>query len=820
MRAKYLLLGWWYEALKPVVKPLSVNQERNENTLVKKSTRRSWALTAAFALFASVFAAAPAQAAGEVTLAATKGDVYAVSTTDTFKFDAALGVGVDNSYAVQLKYSIANASAATLSYTVSGATGNAYATSSATSIIAGADANSVNASTLEIELLGGTTVSATTSITITAFVDADNDGALDTGEWQTARTLTYIPHSGLTATVVMDALTEGEAAQDYKATATFTNVNVDQMDGTPTIGFYVNNAISGSAVAIAKATGVATLSGTVSAAATFSAKVNYESVEIAESATVASGDRTIDAASVSAVKGANVMQTGAGTADARINSAFTIQMLTSTSSSDLVGVATSGTYKVETDETLASGVTLTVGGTAHSTTSTLPTQSAFTTGADGKATLTIGTAGFTVSKTITVTITVQNTTSQLVITQKAATYTVTNTDGDYAYAVPGGSVTLNYKVADQWGEAPTGVTQRVKLVSSGTDFVVADTYANISGGVGSAVVTGKPSTISGNLSVQGHLESQDTNGYWAVDSSATTDSAVTVKFNSAALAFGTKPASDSASVSGATATISGSVNHPGGSVAISGAGLTFTNAQGTTASDAMTIRTAANGLFTVSAHSKVAGEYPVTVTAGTYSEAIVITIDDIDAAAATVMSITQVGGGSYVTPGSTLRVKVTMTDANGNPAKSSGASLSMTVTGPGFVGTLPTATDKNGEATLNVLVGANDTGTIKVEGSFAGTKTVTSSAEFTIGTAPVADADKKITVGTFKGYIAIYTKGYDGSKLSAKVAGKWLVVPSLDESWKGNDYSRTVRFTGAGYEINVHLYIDGEFVRTDVVTTK
>jgi hypothetical protein len=616
----------------------------------------------------------------------------------------------------------------------------------------------------------------------------------------------------------MDALTEGEAAQDYKATATFTNVNVDQMDGTPTIGFYVNNVISGSAVAIAKATGVATLSGTVSATATFSAKVNYENVEIAESATVASGDRTIDGASVSAVDGANVKTSGAGTADARVNSTFTIQMLTSTSSSDLVGVATSGTYKVETNETLKSGVTLTVGGTAHSTTSTLPTQSAFTTGADGKATLTIGTAGFTVSKTITVTITVQNTTSQLVITQKAAAYTVTNTDGDYAYAAPGGSVTLNYKVADQWGEAPSGVTQRVKLVSSGTSFVVADTYANISGGVGSAVVKGSPSTISGNLSVQGHLEARDANGYWAV-AAATTDSAVTVKFNSASLAFSSKPASSSVSIS-AVASVSGTLNHPGGSVTVAGEGLVFTNAAGATASDVMTVRTAAGGTFAIGAHSKVAGKYPVTVTAGTYSQAIVVTVDDIAASAATVMTITQVSGGSYVTPGSTLRVKVTMTDANGNLAKNSGDVLTMTVTGPGFVGTLPTKTDKNGEATLNVLVGANDTGTIKVEGSFAGTKTVTSSAEFTIGTAPDADADKKITVGTFKGYIAIYTKGYDGSKLSAKVAGKWLVVPSLDESWKGNDYSRTIRFTGAGYVINVNLYIDGEFVRTDVVTTK
>ena len=117
------------------------------------------------------------------------------------------------------------------------------------------------------------------------------------------------------------------------------------------------------------------------------------------------------------------------------------------------------------------------------------------------------------------------------------------------------------------------------------------------------------------------------------------------------------------------------------------------------------------------------------------------------------------------------------------------------------------------------------TGLITVTGLSAGdSSTVTVSTTrsgYSAGSAKAESAvDKKLTVGSFKGFIAIYTKGYEGSKLSAKVAGKWLVVDSLDESWRGNDYSRTVRFTGAGYEIFVHLYIDGEYVRTDELTTK
>ena len=80
--------------------------------------------------------------------------------------------------------------------------------------------------------------------------------------------------------------------------------------------------------------------------------------------------------------------------------------------------------------------------------------------------------------------------------------------------------------------------------------------------------------------------------------------------------------------------------------------------------------------------------------------------------------------------------------------------------------------------------------------------------------------DRKLSVGSFKGFIAIYTKGYDGQRLSAKVAGKWLVVESLDESFQGKNYSRTLRRTGSGQSIKVHLYIDSEFLRTDELTTK
>jgi hypothetical protein len=44
--------------------------------------------------------------------------------------------------------------------------------------------------------------------------------------------------------------------------------------------------------------------------------------------------------------------------------------------------------------------------------------------------------------------------------------------------------------------------------------------------------------------------------------------------------------------------------------------------------------------------------------------------------------------------------------------------------------------------------------------------------------------------------------------MTAKVAGKWIKVDSI-----ASDFERTVRYTGAGYRIFVHLYIDGALVK-------
>jgi hypothetical protein len=82
------------------------------------------------------------------------------------------------------------------------------------------------------------------------------------------------------------------------------------------------------------------------------------------------------------------------------------------------------------------------------------------------------------------------------------------------------------------------------------------------------------------------------------------------------------------------------------------------------------------------------------------------------------------------------------------------------------------------------------------------------------GAATAPATDQKLTVGSFKGFVAIYALNYTGQKLSAKVAGKWLVVNSLSR------FQRVVRNTGAAIPIVVDLYIDGKLVRTENIVTK
>jgi len=87
-----------------------------------------------------------------------------------------------------------------------------------------------------------------------------------------------------------------------------------------------------------------------------------------------------------------------------------------------------------------------------------------------------------------------------------------------------------------------------------------------------------------------------------------------------------------------------------------------------------------------------------------------------------------------------------------------------------------------------------------------------------LDTAPAASSTQKVNAGSFKGYVALYAKGYEGQRMSAKVGNDWVVVAAIPAAT--NDLFRAVEFVGAGVEISVRLYIDRVLVETIPLLTK
>jgi len=77
---------------------------------------------------------------------------------------------------------------------------------------------------------------------------------------------------------------------------------------------------------------------------------------------------------------------------------------------------------------------------------------------------------------------------------------------------------------------------------------------------------------------------------------------------------------------------------------------------------------------------------------------------------------------------------------------------------------------------------------------------------------------QKVNAGSFKGYVALYAKGYEGQRMSAKVGNDWVIVPSIPAAT--NDIFRAVEFVGAGVDISVRIYIDRVLLATIPLLTK
>jgi len=467
-------------------------------------------------------------------------------------------------------------------------------------------------------------------------------------------------------------------------------------------------------------------------------------------------------------------------------------------------------------------------------TSSLPAAVAVTTGTNGWGSFTYETRGFVDGDDLTLTATSGLRTATLTVQAEAATYRVHN---DYSYYQTGAGtpVTIGYSIKDQWNVLSTQ-THKMVFTKGGSGFNYAATTSEVvtSNGKVSFTYTPEGATTTGSATVAG--VSYVLSGGSYVTTGMTNDGNVTVNVSAVTNAFTTGLAgSYSTSISYfpstlSWATVTANAANTGSSITVTGTGVVFKDAAGNTASGTMTVRVASDQSYTFYATSTKNGTYTMTLKNGsatTTSELIV-------SAPASDEGVSILWDTTAIDAGKTKIVTGTLVDANGNPVWTDNvgkedtdkttASILVTYAGSAGipVGTMPTETDTDGQFKVSILTSAADSGTFTLTAVYSkdGTVTatddkITSVQSITVGSAAASSADQKVNAGSFKGYVAIYAKGYEGQRLSAKVGNDWVVVASL-----ASNFERVVEFTGAGYTIAVRIYIDRVLVDTITVTTK
>ena len=864
--------------------------------MLKANDKRGLSLGAIFALVASLFIAAPAAQANENSVVAYIATGTSSQTSmlhgESFDIKARFGTGVAdrlanpvNSTVAGFGFKITKPAGTTVSYTTTTTTSARYLSFSPynTQDSFGIE-SSASSDTIALSVVGGTSISTAVAITVTTFMDLDNDGVQDGGEADgNSITITFVPWSTMGAAMTFASPPPGNTGVTASVTVTAGSINWDQLNGYFTVGISGSNETETSAATFsaisdggagqfqmtgaeledhaysfsaAVDTEITTNIAGIGTVDSYSATLYYAAATLTDEeasgtlppagrallATTKVGveSKTFTAVTLSAVTSSTVKKVGDNEVEARTNNAFTLNAYGYSGSATTVSVAAA---KVLTVSSLTSidmdadsgvviqGVTYTSSATLLGATITIPAASSTvaisTFGQDGGA-----------SDAIAFSLTGQNLSSTLTVNLDTPTYTPIYTPTNVA-APAGTALTFAVAVEDQWGAASTRTDQRIaaSVVLGGSTSTTVSAVAVA--GAASVAVSPAPATRTGSATVTLTLQTynQDT-GLW--DNGNTDTVAWNVYASAASDGFVSRTASKSASISYGVVhswsqTIAVTINNSGSAVAVSAPGLMVRNADVTTqtASDALTIiPTAKVANFQFAA--TLTGTYTVTFTNGSETTTSQIVVD----AAPSDKGVSVVWDTTQITPGKTKVITGTVLDANGNPVDttrageavgdSGTASIVVTYTGDAgiVVGTMPTETDADGNFRLSVLTSAADRGTLTVTAVYLSDGAATAAADkltsvqaINVGPAVADAADQKITVGTFKGYVAIYTKGYMGQKLSAKVAGKWLVVDPI-AAYKSNDYSRTVRLTGAGYTITVDLYIDGVFVRSEVVTTK
>ncbi len=757
-------------------------------------------------------------------------------------------------------------------------------------------------------------VSATRSIKVTPFIDSEIFDGKPTGNEVKGNTLTinFVKASEITATTKLST-TVGSTA----ATATVTldkDINLEQIrhvSGSTNVattgvrsGASWNSAVSvafkDAGAAVSELIAVYSAgSSALKASATLSSGAVATSLYTAQAKISGANSGTAGSSSVAA---GTVDVTNAGTALTKLTPGVNIDD-TKTSGNPQSYTVRTGTgslafatdaIKKNNDDTAAVAVSVGAGLPAKVTVAatTLGTGSTYsvggktinadvtsvsfdtTTNADGKVAFDLTGTG---AKNDVLTVDV----SVLDLTTYAALGTTTvkwidatldhivnlNTISDNAVAVKkGGSFTLNYVLADNFGKVYAGTDRRVYFTATnltGGASAAIDTYSPVSEGKATVTLNDANSSVTPGSGVWYGVTAtvkKESAGSWVADSNVAAVETKVYPVSSTTVGFLTADKSGSPTVSYATlsaadgridtntydldaahgteAIVNGVAYDENGSVltgatvTIAGAGIEFVAKNGANSATStvrglgsITVTTDTSGRFAVAAFSNKAGKQAITVTAGSITKTV--TPEWAVPVAGKIDTITITAPVSAA-PGTTAAIVIKTTDKYGNviAATNTTTAFKVTITGAGVSSTFTQATDSDGLLKINQVLGSGETGsfTVKVEFDADGNGTIgagstnaaiSKSAVVTVAAAaaPVA-VEPTSKIGTANSRVYVNVKDGKGSVVSVKIGAKWYTKTSLN-----NDYTFSYK-AKAKSKVSVKVYVDGDLSSSKTIVVK
>lgn len=481
------------------------------------------------------------------------------------------------------------------------------------------------------------------------------------------------------------------------------------------------------------------------------------------------------------------------------------------------------------------------------------------TNASGVATIKVSSAGVDNGESITLSTEVQGLEStDLVITWQTSTFEVYDELGgsNRRSVAVGGTLAMNYLVADQWGASPTDNTYRVVLEdksstgrTKGADFALTQnvvggkaSFSVTDNGTGtgtqvvaaklgllSAVATEKLATTisvvadpaAASITVAA-LDEEDYGANQLLDENVDGDykddddvdnrskliiESVAGKNYDGRISAPTvsAPAVDEDNL----VTISGTVKNAAGTavagalVTLKATGMLFRSGS-VFAIDQITVVASASGVYSVDVWSNVGGARAIAITSGAATATQTLTYET----GITAVADFTVTAPASSLPGKTADVTVTAKDKFGNAVP--GASVTLSSTGPGYLINTSGSTMTDGTFSTKLLVGNTDTGTavIKVTMTIAGVST-TKTVSMT-----VAAPEVKAVIGSFNGRVAVRVENAKGSTISVKIGRTWYKYSSLSDNYLKSWVSRK------GASVAVSVYVDAELQNVQTITVK